>query len=134
MGYLIIVGRYDPNFNKQLNYSISYLIYKLEDKIRHSITHTIKFLLPIFLIQGPLKNLAWLNIFQKSDKLKSELLKSNSKEGNEDKKHEKMLTTNNDPLQENLSGKSSNKAADYYVKGDVDVRSLKQRKSFQEQE
>lgn len=71
-----------------------------------------------------------MNIFQKSDKLKSERHKSNVKEGNEDIKHEKLLTTNNDPLQDN----SSNKAADYYVKGDVDVSNLKHRKAIEEQE
>lgn len=87
----------------------------------------------IFPIQGPLKNLAWLNIFQKSDKSKTERHKSNAKEANEDNKDEKLLTTNNDLLQDSLSGTSSNKAADYYVKGDVDVSSLKQRKTVKEQ-
>lgn len=88
----------------------------------------------IFSIQGPLKNLAWLNIFQRSNKSKTERHKSNANELNEDNKdQQKLLTTNNDQLQDSLSGTSSNKAADYYVKGDVDVSSLKQRKTVQEQ-
>lgn len=73
-----------------------------------------------------------MNIFQKSDKLKSERRESKAKDAEEVKKDEKLLTTNNDPLQDSLSGTSSNKAADYYVKGDVDVSSLKQRKTVQE--
>lgn len=74
-----------------------------------------------------------MNIFQKSDKSKSERHESKVKDAEEEKKDEKLLTTNNDPLQDSLST-SSNKAADYYVKGDVDVSSLKQRKTVQEQE
>ncbi|CAO1434978.1 unnamed protein product [Diamesa serratosioi] len=71
---------------------------------------------------------------RKSDKLKSKQLEPNAKEADEGIKDGKLLTTNSDPKQDCLSGVSSNKAADYYVKGDVDVSSLKQRKAVQDQE